>query len=444
MSPISGKLESGNFVRWFRDFSPYVDAFRGRTFVIAFGGELLAEQQFAGLVHDIALLSRLGVQLVLVHGSRPQIEACLQERGLELNYVNGLRVTDAQALSCVKQAAGCVRLDIEALLSMGLANTPMAGATIRVVSGNFVTANPLGVRNGVDYHHTGEVRRIASEQLDRLLREGNIVLLSPIGYSPTGELFNLSAEEVATATAVALKADKLIYLLDASGLCDAEGALLRQLTLHEAEAHLNSGQRLPEQLGKALSSAINASRGGVRRTHLIDRHMDGSLLLELFTRDGIGTLISIDRFEGLRQATIDDVGGILELIAPLEEEGILVRRSRERLEMEIDHFSVLDRDGLILACVALYPYPDEGYGELACLAVHRDYVGGGRGEQLLDYVEHSARRLGLDKLFVLTTRTAHWFRRHGFEEAPIASLPMAKQALYNYQRRSKVFVKRIG
>lgn len=434
-------LDQQTFVRWFRGSSPYINAFRGRTFVVGFGGEVIAEEQFANLVHDIALLTSLGVRLVLVHGARPQIEQRLNARGVEMQYLNGLRVTDDAALACVKEAAGSVRVEIEALLSMGLANSPMAGADIRVASGNFVTAQPLGVRDGVDYLHTGEVRRIDSEAIHRQLGDGALVLLSPIGYSPTGEVFNLSAEDVATAAAIQLRADKLIYLIDGNGLQLDDGTLVRELNLNEAESFLEEKGELALAIGKSLFSAIFACSNGVTRAHLINRHVDGSLLLELFTRDGIGTLISGETFEDIRQATIDDVGGVLELIAPLEQEGVLVRRERERLEMEIDYFTVVERDGTIIACAALYPFSEEGCGELACLAVHREYRNQGRGDDLLEYIERQAKGLGINRLFVLTTRTAHWFQERGFKAAALDDLPMARQELYNYQRRSKVFIK---
>jgi len=268
-----------------------------------------------------------------------------------------------------------------------------------------------------------------------------MVLLSPLGYSPTGEVFNLSAEDVATAAAVALRADKLLYLVDGPGLIDSDETLVRELTPQQAEGYLNDPERLPTGLARCLFSAVYACRKGLHRAHLINRHVDGSLLLELFTRDGIGTLISGDLYEGMRAATIDDVGGILELIAPLEEEGVLVRRSRELLEMEIEHFVVMERDGTVIGCAALYPFPEEQVGELACVAIHTDYRSQGRGDDLLEYVERQARKQGIGRLFVLTTRTAHWFRERGFEPAELKALPVARQAMYNYQRRSKAFIK---
>jgi amino-acid N-acetyltransferase len=429
------------YVDWFRQSSPYINAHRGRTFVVLFGGEAVADAGFPNLVHDIALLNSLGVRLVLVHGARPQIEARLAERQVASDYLDGLRVTDDAAMEAVKEAVGTLRVEIEALLSMGLANSPMAGARIRVASGNLVLARPLGVRDGIDYCHTGEVRRVDASAITRHLDADEIVLLSPIGYSPTGEAFNLSAEDVATAAAVALRADKLIALVEVPGLMDGRHRLIPELTPAETEDFLRERDTLPEDVAKQLVAAIYASRNGVRRVHLVSRQIDGALLLELFTRDGTGTMITAERFEQLRPAEIEDVGGILELIAPLEEQGILVRRSREQLELEIDHFTVAERDGMIIGCAALYPYIEERVGELACLAIHPDYQKAGRGDELLFAVERQAKELHLAKLLVLTTQTAHWFRERGFEPAKIEELPMKRQSLYNYRRNSKVFIK---
>jgi amino-acid N-acetyltransferase len=428
------------FVHWFRNSLPYIRAFRGKTFVIVFGGEMLADAQFPSLVHDIALLNNLGIRLVLVHGARPQIEKRLQEKGIEWQYSNGLRITDVVSLECVIEAAGSVRVEIEALLSMGLTNAPDGKADIRVVSGNFVTAQPLGVRGGVDYQHTGEVRRIDHLSIQRQLEDGHIVLLSPMGYSPTGEIFNLTAEDLATTTAIQLKAAKLIVFTDEDGIADTKGKSIRELTFTQAQTLLQQ-QQISVSLQHSVAHAIKACSSGVPRVHLINRAIDGGLLLELFTRDGIGTLISAQTFEDTRQATIEDIGGILELLEPLEQEGILIHRSRELLEMEIQHFTVVTRDGLIVAVAALYPYPEEKAAELACLAVHRDYRDEGRGHELFDYITKQAKHQKLKKLFVLTTRTADWFRERGFQAADVSFLPAKKQGLYNYSRQSKVFIK---
>ncbi|RTZ74730.1 MAG: amino-acid N-acetyltransferase [Gammaproteobacteria bacterium] len=428
------------FVSWFRQASPYIHAHRGSTMVLAFGGEAVSDSTFASLIHDIALLHGLGIRLVLVHGTRPQIEERLQLRGAEMQVVNGMRVTDEDALRCVMEAAGTVRVEIEARLSMGLANSPMAGARIEVASGNFVTARPMGVIDGVDYRHTGEVRRINTTAIRNRLDSGAMVLISPLGYSPTGEVFNLNAADVAAETAVALQADKLIFLTDQK-LTDSRGRLISSLMPSEAEQLLARRRKLGEQLQRVLRNAIHASRNGVSRTHVLPRRQDGVLLRELFTRDGSGTLVSAERWETIRQASVDDVAGILELISPLEEEGVLVRRSRERIETEIDHFTVIERDGTIIGCAALYAFPDEGTAEFACLAIHPDYRNGGRGDQLLEHLEAQARRLGLHSLFVLTTRTAHWFRERGFQPTDVKQLPGHRRDLYNWQRNSRMFLK---
>ncbi|QSA97975.1 amino-acid N-acetyltransferase [Methylococcus sp. EFPC2] len=428
-------------VRWFRDSSPYIHAHRGRTFVVSFGGEAVADGLFANLVHDFALLNSLGVRLVLVHGIRPQIEQRLQARGIEARYHRGLRITDAIALDCVKEAAGAVRVEIEALLSMGLANSPMAGACIRVASGNFVVARPRGVCDGVDFGQTGVVRRVDVEGVRGQLEQGNVVLLSPVGYSPTGEVFNLSAEEVATAVAIALDADKLLLLTEEECRAAADDKAFRQLTTDEADLLLTRSDSLAGDIAPHLRAAVMACRGGVKRAHLVDRHQDGAVLLELFTRDGVGVLVSTSPFEEMRLAQLGDIGGICDLIRPLEAAGVLVQRTRERLETEIDDYTVIERDGMVVGCAALHAYPEESAGELACVALHEDYRGEGRGDRLLDYIERRARERGLRRLFVLTTQTTHWFREHGFEPAGLDDLPSARRALYNHNRNSKILFK---
>jgi amino-acid N-acetyltransferase len=438
---LHADLSDSSFVRWFRASSPYIHAHRGRTFVVFFGGEAVAGPLFAHLVHDFALLDSLGVRLVLVHGIRPQIEERLALRGASSRYKDGLRITDATALQCVKEAAGLVRVEIEALLSMGLANSPMAGVRVRVASGNFVTARPIGVRDGVDFCHTGAVRRIDAEAIRVQLDQGNMVLLSPVGYSPTGEAFNLGAEEVATEVAIELQADKLLLLLEGEGVKDGAGQSVAQLTTAEAEKRLAESPGLEAGLRRHLAAAVRACRNGVTRAHLVDGSLDGALLQELFTRDGRGTLISREPFETLRPAVLNDVGGILELIVPLEAQGILTRRTRERLEMDIGDYAVIERDGMVVACAAFHTYTDEKAGELACLAVHPDYRGAKRGERLLGHVEQAARAAGCARLFALTTQTEHWFREHGFANAEPADLPEPRRARYDPGRNSRVLLK---
>ena len=429
------------FVHWIRAAAPYVHAFRGRTFVIAFGGEVVADDSFLGVVHDLNLLVSLGIRLVVVHGCRPQVETILAQQGYESRYHNGLRITDADAMDCVLEAAGQARARIEALLSLGLANSPMAGARNRVSSGNYITAKPMGVVDGTDMQHTGEVRRVDSEAIRQRTDDGDIVLISPIGYSPTGEIFNLTVEEVATQVAVRLDAAKLIFLMDTEGVRNGRRQLLTDLSTREAESLLARPERLAPDVRVYLPAAVRACNNGVKRAHLISRLHDGALLIELFTRDGVGTMVAASALANLRSATIDDAGGILSIIGPLEEQGVLVRRSRERLEAEIERFVVAEYDGHIIGCAALYAFPDDRLGELAALAVHPDFRREGYGEALMTEIETRARKLKLTQLFVLTTKTAHWFLERGFRAAAVGDLPQQKQALYNYQRKSQVYRK---
>ncbi|MCI2282743.1 amino-acid N-acetyltransferase [Colwellia sp. MSW7] len=430
-----------NYVKWFRNAAPYINAHRGKTVVLMFGGEAVLHPNFANIIHDISLLRSLGVKLVVVHGARPQIEERMAQRNIERIIENNIRVTDADTLSAVKDATGSLRLHIEALLTTGLANSPMHGSRIRVSTGNFVIAKPMGVRNGIDYKYTGTVRRIDSEGINMQLNYGSIVLLSPIGYSPTGEVFNLALEDVAAQTAIALNADKLITLTYDEGLLDETGQLIKSCSVRRVKTLLDDKDDHVRQL--LLRAIIQSGENGVERCHCVSYQSDTALLQELFSRDGAGTLIAKDHKEELSTATIDDVAGILELLAPLEAEGILVKRSRELLEVEINQFIVLKKEDMIIACAALYPYPDAKMGEVACVAIHPDYRKGNRGGRLITALEDEAKQLGLSAIFVLTTVSGHWFQEQGFIEQPTEKLPEGKQKLYNFQRKSKVFIKEI-
>lgn len=432
------------FVQWLRAAAPYIHAFRGRTFVIAFGGEVMAESRFVGLNHDLNLLAALGVKLVVVHGARAQIDTKLAELGHKTRYVRGLRVTDDITLGIAKEASGRLRVEIEALLSMGLPNSPMANADIRVSSGNFVTAKPIGILDGIDLQHTGEVRKIDVAAINDRLNFGELVLMSPLGFSATGEIFNVALESIAEAVAIALGAEKLIFMMDRAGVTSTRGHLYRELTpLQARKLSTRKDGPLDGDARLYLPCAVRACEQGVKRAHLISRHTEGALLQELFTHQGVGTMIAPDPVEKMRDAKITDIGGVLALIEPLEADGTLVKRGRDLLEMEISRFLVLDHDGMIIGCAALYPFAEEHAGELACLVVHPDFRGRDAGERLLEAVEQRARRRRLKKLFVLTTRAEHWFVEHGFAEVDVSELPAQKREMYNYQRRSVVLTKRL-
>lgn len=429
-----------NFVAWFRAVTPYINAFRGKTFVIAFGGKAIESELVKTLAYDVNLLASLGIRLVLVHGARPQIEEELREKGLESKYHRGYRVTDAETLDCVLDAVGSVYLEVEAMLSQGLPNTPMANSRIRVIGGNFITGQPIGVLDGIDMHYAGKVRKVDAEGLKAQLGLGNIVLLNCEGPSPTGEIFNLQMEEVAEAVAVALKADKLVFLTDSRGVTNAEGEFLDEVTADAAAEMTKSGEWLSRDLRRYLPCAVRASRTGVGRVHLVGYEADGALLQELFTHDGVGTVVTRESLENIREARPDDIGSLVALIEPMEQEGILVHRPRELLEREIDRFSVMEHDGIIVGCAALYPQSAED-AELACLAVHPDHREWGYGEQLMSRIEARAKKSGIKRIFVLTTRTAHWFVERGFSPVSVDELPEGRRQMYNYQRRSKVLCK---
>ncbi|EFJ85094.1 amino-acid N-acetyltransferase [Escherichia coli MS 124-1] len=441
------KERKTELVEGFRHSVPYINTHRGKTFVIMLGGEAIEHENFSSIVNDIGLLHSLGIRLVVVYGARPQIDANLAAHHHEPLYHKNIRVTDAKTLELVKQAAGTLQLDITARLSMSLNNTPLQGAHINVVSGNFIIAQPLGVDDGVDYCHSGRIRRIDEDAIHRQLDSGAIVLMGPVAVSVTGESFNLTSEEIATQLAIKLKAEKMIGFCSSQGVTNDDGDIVSELFPNEAQARVEAQEEKGDYNSgtvRFLRGAVKACRSGVRRCHLISYQEDGALLQELFSRDGIGTQIVMESAEQIRRATINDIGGILELIRPLEQQGILVRRSREQLEMEIDKFTIIQRDNTTIACAALYPFPEEKIGEMACVAVHPDYRSSSRGEVLLERITAQAKQSGLSKLFVLTTRSIHWFQERGFTPVDIDLLPESKKQLYNYQRKSKVLMADLG
>ncbi|GAA5216238.1 amino-acid N-acetyltransferase [Corallincola platygyrae] len=439
-------MRTTNLVEGFRHSSPYVNAHRGKTFVVMLGGETLQHPNYRNIINDIALLNTLGIKIVLVYGARPQIDKALSKAGIQSEYHQNTRVTDAESLEVISGVAGALQLQLMARLSMSLANTPMQGAQINVISGNFVIAQPLGVIDGIDFIHSGKVRRIDTQGIQQQLDQNDIVIHGPVAGSVTGECFNLTAEEVATQIAIRLKADKIIGFCSDQGLLDAEGQVVAEMMPSEAEAmlaQLDQGKTNCGSVGPFVRAAIKACRAGVPRCHLISGQDDGAILQELFSREGIGTQIVTEPAEQVRQARIDDIGGILDLIRPLEQQGILVRRSREQLEIEINRFTISERDGLVIACAALYPFENSTAGELACLAVDAEYRSADRGTELVRVIQQQAKRLGLDTLFALTTHSIHWFLEHGFVLADVEDLPPQKQQLYNLQRKSKILMMKL-
>jgi amino-acid N-acetyltransferase len=377
----------------------------------------------------------------------------LKAKGHVPQYSHGMRITDSVALDCAQEAAGQLRYEIEAAFSQGLPNTPMAGATVRVISGNFITAKPVGIVDGVDFQHSGMVRKVDVSGISQILNLDAMVLLSPFGFSPTGEAFNLTMEEVATSVAIALHADKLIFVTEVPGIRvrphepeSEDNPIDTEMPLDVAEALLakEPSATQPTDIGFYLQHCVKACKAGVERSHILPFAVDGVLLLEIYVHDGIGTMVVDERLESLREATSDDLGGVLQLIEPFEQDGTLVRRERTEMERDIGNYSVIEHDGVIFGCAALYAYPEKRTGEMAALTVSPSSQGQGDGEKILRRIEQRARAQGLDSIFVLTTRTMHWFLKRGFVQSPIDWLPEARQRKYNVDRKSVVLVKKLG
>ena len=426
----------------FRQATPYIYAHRGKTFVLYISDEILAKDNIASLVHDLALIHTLGVKLVLVLGLRTFIDKKLGKESAS-SFENNWRITDAKTLSTIKEVAGSVKTNIEALFSIGLINTPMSGMKLNVVSGNYVRAKPVGVRDGIDYQLTGEVRSIASNEIQKQLDANNIVIMVPLGYSKTGDTFNLTSIDAAKHTACALQSEKLILLLNKFKSPGNKKQCDNHYNVNEAKELIKKLPKTKQQLKFHLDVAVQTCLENVKRVHLLDASQPGALLEELYTLDGVATLITAETYDDIRPATLDDVGGIAELIQPLIDKGALVARTREQLELEIQQFDVIERDGMILACGALHVFTKEHAAEVACLAVHPEYQSNGRGSKMLSHLEKKSVEAGISLLFVLTTQTSHWFREQGFKSTKIDALPMKKRALYNYQRNSKAYSKQL-
>jgi amino-acid N-acetyltransferase len=441
------------FVPWFRSVAPYIHKFRNQTFVVGVAGEAIAAGRLTSLAQDLAMIQSMGVRLILVHGFRPQVNEQLRAKGHAPKYANGMRITDEVALDCAQEAAGQLRYEIEAAFSQGLPNTPMADSTVRVLSGNFITARPVGIVNGVDFQHSGVVRKVDIAGITRTLDMGALVLISPFGFSPTGEAFNLTMEEVATSVSIALQADKLIFLTEIPGIRTRPGDPPSEENPIDTELTLAQAERLLAELPQAnqptdtafyLQHCVKACKGGVERSHIIPFAVDGSILLEVYVHDGIGTMVVDEKLEELREATADDVGGILQLIEPFENDGTLVKRSRTEIERDVGFYTVLEHDGIIFACAALYPYPEARTAEMAALTVSPESQGQGDGERVLKRIEQRARAAGFQSLFVLTTRTMHWFIKRGFVPVDPDWLPEARKRKYSWDRKSQVLVKKLA
>ena len=435
---------NASFVPWFRSVAPYIHLHRGKTFVVGIAGEAIAAGKLQNLAQDLALIQSMGVKVVLVHGFRPQVNEQLKAKGHSPRYSHGMRITDEVALDCAQEAAGQLRYEIEAAF--------MAGSTVRVISGNFITARPVGIVDGVDFQHSGLVRKVDTAGIMQTLDLGAMVLLSPFGFSPTGEAFNLTMEEVATSVAIDLQADKLIFVTEIPGIRIHPDQAASDSNPIDTELPLAAAQKMLANLPSAtqptdsafyLQHCVKACVAGVERSHILPFDVDGSLLLEVYVHDGIGTMVVDEKLESLREATADDVSGILQLIEPFERDGTLVKRDRTEIERDANNYTILEHDGVIFACAALYPYPEARTAEMAALTVSPHVQGQGDGERVLKRIEHRAKAAGLDSIFVLTTRTMHWFIKRGFKQVDPDWLPEARKRKYNWDRKSQVLVKKL-
>jgi len=417
-------------IETFRSAAPYIYAHQGNVFVITIPYSMLESEQLDALVQDLALMQTLGIKLVLVYAT-----------GLFSKNRKSPPIIDERKLTKLQHKIGVLQSRLESLFSTGLVNTPMAGMKLTTISGNFVHAKPSGVVNGVDLQYHGEVRRIDTQAILNQLNNGNIVLLSSIGYSPSGECFYLDEYDVATTVAASIPSEKLIFLMDEKTLSNSRKQRIKFLTLSHAQELLSRRKTLSITLRQHIELAINACLNRVQRVHLLSTFVPGALLQELYSHDGAGTLITAEHYDDIRPATIEDVGGILSLINPLEEQQVLVERTREQIELAIHEYDVIEHDGFIIACGALHPLKEKNIAEIACLAVHPDYQREGLGNRLLKHLEKKAWSHNLNAVFILTTKALHWFREHGYRKSSIKELPVSKQKTYNYQRNSRVYVK---
>lgn len=430
------------FVKLFRRVAPYVHTFKDKTFVVAFGSELIEDGYLNNIVQDLSLLSSLGIRIIIVYGAISQKNKQIKD---DFNIIDpyNMQPIDIDILESIKKISGKIRFDIESSFSQGLPNTPMSNSKIKVISGNFVIAKPKGIIDGIDFQHTGNIRKIDVEAIKtEIEKHSSIVLLPTIGFSPTGDAFVLTLGELATSTAISLEADKLIFLTSSKSMEINNDLSGIEVAFNDIEKTIVSNS-LDAEMINLLRYAARAVEKGIERVHILSYYLDGSILLELFTHYGIGAMIVKNNLDDMRQAKIEDIGSIIRLIEPLETEGILVKRPRNILERDIDKFTVLEHDGMIYGCAALYEFPEEKMAEVACLHVIPELQGKGEGDNLLRHMEKKAKQNGIKQIFVLTTRTAHWFLKRGFKKIEINNLPIQKQKQYNKLRNSSIFIKEI-
>ncbi|HEY5908853.1 MAG TPA: amino-acid N-acetyltransferase [Vicinamibacteria bacterium] len=408
----------------------YVPQFREKTFVVAVDGAIVDDDNFGNILMDVAVLWSLNIRTVLVHGAAAQIQALADEKTAAPSDLEGSGVTDAETLELALRAANRVTHEILEGLS---------AADLRAASTNAVIAHPLGILKGVDHLHTDRVERIDVELLQTLLGNGIVPVVPPLGLDGDGRTWRVNSDAVAVDVAKALGAVKLIFITTGDGLM-VGGSLARQLSVDELDQSLP--RVAPAHASKARH-AVAACRAGVARVHLINGTVDEGLLAEVFSNEGIGTLVYANDYRRIRRARKRDVRSLQQLIRASVESEELLPRTQAMIERQLDDYYLFEVDRNPVACVALHVYPEEKKGELACLCVRPSHENQGIGRLMVQYVEERAREAGLDTLFALSTQTFNYFRSQaGFGEGAPADLPAARLKRYEESgRRSRVLVK---
>ncbi len=425
-----------------REVFAYTERFRGSTFVIKFSNEIIDHPDFSQHARDLALLNKAGIRTVIVPGARKRIDEVLERFDTQRHFEKGIRVSSPDSMDLIKMAAFDVAHKVM---------TALSGHKITAVIGNWVRARSRGVVDGIDYERTGIVDRIRVESVARSLEQGHIPIFPCVGHNETGDPFNLSSDELAGTVATALNAKKLFILgpesvmkvpdwkVPESAEVLADGRIFRMTPTTARELY----EMNPEKPGRInVETAAAACRSGIDRAHILDGRNGGVLLKEIFSNLGVGTMVFADAYERLRPMESSDVAGILDIMRPLVAEGVLIERTREELELKQKDYWVYAMDGVVHGCAALH-HMDENMAEIAGVAVDPKYAQLGIGAKLISRLCEKAADEGLQKVFVLTTRTADWFLAMGFREGSIADLPSKRREGYDLDRNSRVLLKEI-
>ena len=445
VSSLSNSTQS-SFVQNFRLSAKYINQFNQNIFVIALSGYVFNESQFEKIAQDINLLHSLNIKVILVYGARPQVESILIKNKIPVRLVKNMRVTSNAALKHVIEVNGAIRIKIEATLS----TIKSMSEGMHLSSGNFLTAMPVGIVDGIDMESTGKIRGVDVEAIKNKLNHHEIVIVSPIGYSPIGQIFNLSYEQTAANIAAAINADKLIYYVDANGILNERGELIPELTsekAHKLISHIEekpsseSAQNLSYDDFNILKSSLFAIENKIKKVHLINRHIDGSLIEELFTEKGSGTILTELALENFRKATEGDIKDIYRILFPLEKRKILIERDLTQIKEMINQFYVLEHDKKFIGCVSLNSFKESL--ELASFSIEPKYQKLGFGKKLLKFCELEAKKLKYDEIFILTTQSEHWFAENEFKEKSKELMPTFKKETYQSERNSKYLTKKL-